>query len=362
VKRARTWQGLALAALCLLVVAGVASSARALGRPVVEVFVAGPAEDAESLEASLRELLLRLGLDMRAVTVDDLDSAAAAPPAEDVLVRARVDLRSPDVALVVLSDPTGRRPDLRRFVPRRDSPSVFLEEVAHVAQAGTESLLSGEPASPPSAAPSQPSPPSPPPAEKPLAGEPARPSSRRFDLATFATASSLARDAGVVFGVGLAGRLELGRGPGRPALWVLGAYHFPFGSGSFPVEVHASMWSLRFLPSISLLETGRVGVEAGAGAGADFFVLTHGIASPDVAVDADRTDVSPILSAMVAARVEIAGSTSALLAATLDWDLTPREYLFASNAGTTSLVRPFPLRPGLSLGLAFDVAGTPGVR
>ena len=338
----------------------------------VEVVIAGSEEDAQALERSLGELLRRLGLTLRATRVERLDPQASGPlPEAGVVVRVAIDLHSQGGALVVMSDPRTNRSSMRRVVGQ-DSQAVLLEEVAHVVQAGTESLLAGE--SPPPETHEDAGAPvaAPPPPPRPIAriaahdaeALPPRAEAGQWNLDGVAVASgeSFASGYGIVFGVGAGARFDLGREALRPALWLVGEYHLPFGNTGLPVELHASVWSARVLPTLQLIATPRFLLEAGAGCGFDVFALSPGAVVAGTQQSASRTDVSAILSGLVVGHLSFSPSANVFLAATLDWDLTPREYLVASGPLRTALIAPLGVRPGISAGFAFDVAGVGGAR
>jgi hypothetical protein len=49
------------------------------------------------------------------------------------------------------------------------------------------------------------------------------------------------------------------------------------------------------------------------------------------------------------------------LAATLDYDLQPRRYVVAQGGGSSVILEPWKVRPALSVGFLFEMAGG-GVR
>lgn len=357
----RVWARIAFVAL--IATLGATSNARADDAPavaakrVVDVVIIGPADDAAAIEGSLRELLRRLGLEMRVSRADRVpDEADRGAPAPDVAVRVWIDVRAADVAHVEIVDARGVRPSVKRDVAREGTRSILVEDVAHVVQAATESILSISPAPPPP----PPRPPkqdaAPPPRREEAAAAPR--ANWSFDLATFASATPYARDNGVVLGAGAGARVGFAGDAWHPALWITGAYHAPFGHEGSPLELRTTVWSVRVMPAARVVDAGRFSFDFGAGGGADFFVLSPGAAPQGATVDAGRTEVSPILGAIFVARFALTASASAFLGATIDWDLKPRRYVVVTGDARDAIVSPLVVRPGLTLGLSFDLVGS----
>jgi hypothetical protein len=337
----------------------VAPTQPAALRPSVAVVFNGPVEDAQALSESLRELLHRLGLELELTDVDQFaptEPWPAVPP--EVVVRVWIDGRQPDAALITLSDRRSGRTGLTRLVPRRGSRGLLLEETALVVHAETESLLS-EPAPAPSATSAAPSPvaPQPEPSVAPAhETAPSGPTPWQVDAMTFAEGQALAADSGLVFGAGAGARAHLGRSAWVPGLWLLGAYHAPFGQKNLPVQLNVSVWSARLLPTLRTAGQHRFALEFGLGGGVDWFLVSPGVTAEGVSqLDANRTDLSPIAESLLALHVAVSQTTRLVLATTLDWDLHPRSY-FAEGATRDVLIRTHQFRPGLTIGVSFDIA------
>jgi hypothetical protein len=336
----------------------VAPTQPAVARPRVAVVVSGPVEDAQALGESLRELLHRLGLELELSDVDQFASTEpwqAVPP--EVVVRVWIDVRQPDAALITLSDRRSGRIGLTRLVPRRGSRGLLLEETALVVHAETESLLS-EPVPAPAATSAVPSPvaPQPEPSAAPAHETvPSGPTPWKIDALTFAEGQALAADSGLVFGAGAGARGHLGRSVWVPGLWLLGAYHAPFGQKNLPVQLNVSVWSARLLPTLRTAGQHRFALEFGLGGGVDWFLISPGVTEGVSQLDANRSDLSPIAETLLALHVAVSQTTRLVLGATLDWDLHPRSY-FAEGATRDVLIRMHQFRPGLTIGVSFDIA------
>jgi hypothetical protein len=336
----------------------VPATQRAVARPSVAVVFNGPVEDAQALSESLRELLHRLGLELELTDVDQFaptEPWQAVPP--EVVVRVWIDVRQPDAALITLSDRRSGRTGLTRLVPRRGSRGLLLEETALVVHAETESLLS-EPAPAPSATSAAPSPVAPPPEPSVAPAHetaPSGPTPWKVDAMTFAEGQAFAADSGLVFGAGAGARAHLGRSAWVPGLWLLGAYHAPFGQKNLPVQLNVSVWSARLLPTLRTAGQHRFALEFGLGGGVDWFLISPGVTEGVSQLDANRTDLSPIAESLLALHVAVSQTTRLVLATTLDWDLHPRSY-FAEGATRDVLIRTHQFRPGFTIGVSFDIA------
>src|SRR5262249_6677427 len=160
-------------------------------------------------------------------------------------------------------------------------------------------------------------------------------------------------------GGGVGAQLVLSKSASVPTFWLLGEYHVPFGSGSGnpplpPFELSAYVWSLRVVPTWQLVKGRRVLVESGVGGGADIFVVYPSdgaaIAPGVISVDANRTDVSPILTATISLHVLIAPRLTAFASGLVDWDLTPRLYVSQQGSSHNSILQTRVPRPGFALG------------
>jgi hypothetical protein len=328
-------------------------------RPSVAVVFNGPVEDAQALSESLRELLHRLGLELELTAVDQFAPTEPWPAVpSEVVVRVWIDARQPDAALITLSDRRSGRTGLTRLVPRRGSRGLLLEETALVVHAETESVLSepvqaaAVPSAVPSAVARRPEPSAAPAHET----APSGPMPWKVDAMTFAEGQAFVADSGLVFGAGAGARVHVGRSAWVPGFWLLGAYHAPFGQKNLPVQLNASVWSARLLATLRTAGQHRFALEFGVGGGVDWFLISPGLVADGVTqLDANRTDLSPIAESLLALHVAVSQTTRLVLGATLDWDLHPRSY-FAEGATRDELLRMHQFRPGLSLGVSFDIA------
>ncbi|HKQ70546.1 MAG TPA: hypothetical protein VJT73_14460 [Polyangiaceae bacterium] len=343
--------------------AGVKGGEVGVARPWVDIAILGPDADARALERSLRELFQRLGLEMR------VRERGAGTLAFDkkASIRASVDLRAPESAVVSLSDALTDRALAPRTIERRGSRALFLEEVAHVTHVATESLLAARQEEATPAVTSEVPSPAEAPAPNPPKGEPREDAPRtslgsvsggRIDLALLAGGEAFTKDASLGLTLGGGVRVAVSATPHVPAFWFVGKYHLPFGHDELPVVIHARVWSARLVPAWRVSRGKTVFVEVGVGGGADVISLSPGAAEGVTSLRADRTDVSPVATAVVATHVLVDSGTSLFLAANVDWDLTPRAYFMEREPERMALIEPRVLRPGLAVGLSFNVAGS----
>jgi hypothetical protein len=174
----------------------------------------------------------------------------------------------------------------------------------------------------------------------------------------FADARSFSSQTGLTIGAGASTTLTLGDGAFRPALTFLGAYHVPFSTDRDGVEIRASLASLRLVPSVALLRTRGLVLDFGAGGGIDILGISTGSLDPTTHLSPGATDVLPVASALLAARVSLGASAAALLALGGDVDLAPKRYVIALGDARDHALDPERVRVGVLAGFAFDLTGS----
>src|SRR3954468_18219454 len=130
-----------------------ASSSRAApssntgGRPVVELVVAAPGNEAAELAQVATELLGRLSVEVRFRRVAAIDVADIARPVQaptPYRARAFVDLKRPAHAVLWFVDSARDRVLIRDLESSPGREEITREELAHILEASTEGLLAGE--------------------------------------------------------------------------------------------------------------------------------------------------------------------------------------------------------------------------
>jgi hypothetical protein len=310
----------------------------------VLVFTGGEAERAE-LEASLRELLGRVGVELRA----DGPGAGAAPFA---VINA--DWSAPEECEITVAD-SGQRVVLIRRLLRTSSPTVVIEAAAHIIQSVVEELVhaprpvvrqvlhSVEP--PIMVLPREP-------------GPPAAQSGLGLELGGLVGVRVLGGGGPVAMEGGLAVTLRLYRGSWRPALWLSGVYEPPFVVSSSWAQLQVQTLSLRAVPTLDVVRGATWRLDAGVGAGANlFFNSTQSTALPSSRVGRPGVDVSPVFTGLVAWHLGVSRSVECLLAFTLDIDLAPRRFVVEVEGVHDVVFAPARLRPALLLGFSFGALG-----
>jgi hypothetical protein len=328
----------------------------------VRVEVRGSAEEAELLRASLSELFGRINLAFELAVVGDPDAPSEQTPGTQIVVR--VDLSEPGGARVALKRADPPTPEEMRFVPQRDSRELLLEETALVVYAGSESLIDETLLAPPNPPPpAKPAPPVPAPSMPlPQSRPAASPAPTRtpwvLEGAVLASAHAYAADAWAVPGLEPAVRRHVGENRWVPGVWLLGGYHIPFRESAQGVELSTSVWSVRLESSVEIARGRSFRLEAGLGGGLDIFVVTPTTTTPGAEPGPQRHDVSGVISSLVAGSIALGRSSRAVLSARLDYEPAPRRYVVEQGGERTTVLEPLAFRPGVSLGLLFDVAGT----
>jgi len=105
------------------------------------------------------------------------------------------------------------------------------------------------------------------------------------------------------------------------------------------------------------VRNGPVRFELGAGGGLDVFVVAPVSSALGVELSSHRQNVSPVVSLLMAGTLATSATSRFVLAGMLDYDLQPHRYVVAQGAQTTVLLEPWKLRPTVSLGIVFKMAG-----
>ncbi len=343
----------------------------------VRLVAAGRAEDVAALDSTLRELLGRIGVTTVVETASPEQAHAPAASSGD-FAAVGVDLASGG-AMIVVADGGGAE-QMRRTLPASADRAASIEETAHVVQAAIEALTELREASDAGALPPvvavAPVPVAPvavvpvvtvaPPSKDPpvdlLKEPPPTPPRYGFDVVGALDMTIDGERSGVVIGgeAGMVVRRARDTSWMSPSLWIVGDYHAPFRAIHDDVLVDVTMVSARILPTVALAKGDSWLVEGGAGAGFDVVLADPGT-TQNVAADLlpSRTDVDPILTAMVAAHTAIASSADLFIAARLDVDLGTERYQATSNGSTVTVFDPWTFRPELLVGFSLGLLGAP---
>jgi hypothetical protein len=339
------------------------------GEVALEV-AAADARDSDALTQVARELLGRLGLEVRARLVARVDLAAVvAPPraggaTEPLLARVWVDWRTPGRATLYLLDARRDRVLVRQVERPAGGEELAREELGHILETACEGLLAGSEVGEPRAgvAPRL-LPPSPPTTVVAEAAPPPVSGPARVQVALLYEAGALG--GGATFTHGPEASLFVALGPAlgarRPVPWRWGLW----STVQLRLPVHATddtgagvdleAGALRALVALEHAWTERATGRAGVGVGVDV-VRARPEASPaDVAVlNPAFTRSFAIGRAALAVDLRLAGRTWLVASLAADVDVTGQRYAFARGGGGEELVlKPWIVRPAAALGLAF---------
>jgi hypothetical protein len=338
-----------------------ASSSRAAppssagARPVVELVVAAPGNEAAELAQVATELLGRLSVEVRLRRVVAIDVGDIARPVDaptPYRARAFVDLKRPAHAVLWFVDSARDRVLIRDLERSPGREEITREELAHILEASTEGLLAGESIGVPRAealpllTPKAPEPPKaqgrpPPPGEhvqvvalyevQMLSGAP------RFqhgpELGVFLPLSVSGLDWGLSIG---------------------GQYRLPQTVDAAPAGARFEGGAIRALVSLDQRLRSNVRLQWGLGAGVDIVDLTPtGVATDNVSIAGGRVLTFAIVRAAIGLSVRVLPNLSIWSRVAADFDFSDTSYVFERRAGEDLVLRPWPVRPALAAGVGF---------
>jgi hypothetical protein len=335
------------------------------GEVALEV-AAADARDSDALAQVARELLGRLGLEVRAQLVARVDLAAVvAPPRagstpEPLLARVWVDWRTPGRATLYLLDTRRDRVLVRQVERPTGGEELAREELGHILETACEGLLAGSEVGEPRAgvAPRL-LPPSPATTVVAEAAPPPATGPPRAQVALLYEAGALG--GGATYTHGPEASLFVALGARRPVPWRWGLW----STAQLRLPVHATddtgagvdleAGALRVLLALEHAWTERATGRAGVGVGVDVVRARPEAQAPDVAVlNPAFTRSFAIGRAALAVDLRLARRTWLVASVAADVDVTGQRYAFARGGGGQELVlKPWIVRPAAALGLAF---------
>jgi hypothetical protein len=337
---------------------GPRDAASRVGRNVVEVAVAGTDDESAELADALRELLARLGLELRASRADVAPWASGVPPSSAEHLRARVfvDERPADRVDVAVSVAHGDAFDapVGRVVSRGDAPVLVAERVAHVIHATLETLLL-----PPADARSSPAGTGP---EQAVVNPPPAPGSRPrlgFDAAAFAGCGAFANGSGPVFGGGASLDIGIGHVPLRPSLWLAAIIHESFDATGSDLALETNVSSFRAIPTVQLARASALDLGVGAGIGVDIFhTIPRDSRRFSVELSQPMTLADPVLEVQLLSRVRVGEAARLLVGLDVDYDFGTHRYTSIDRTGNPNpVLLPWTIRPAALLGLCIPLGG-----
>lgn len=316
------------------------------------VHCACEADDAEKLHASLGELLTRLNVDLDWKRVSTLDISENTAITKEQVAVAWVDIR-PNAVDITLGFRKANETSLtlvRRKLERQDGAPLALEATAHVLQAAIEDVLAAEKADAEAEAAKAAKVPLPSPEEDKRSGF-------ALDLGAAFGGRAYASTAPFVFGGGAFVKVAAGRGQWRPALSLLGTFHVPFTADGSLIQLETQTLALRLLPSLTLYEGKSWALEGVGGGGADIFFVDPRSSVVPRSVLRNQTDVAPVLTLGITARVALAEAADIFVTLGADADLAPPRYVTETANVHSEVFTPGRIRPFLLVGFAVTAFG-----
>jgi hypothetical protein len=370
------------------------------GRAVDVTVVAG-GEDVKDLVNTVREVVGRLGLQVRAKVTQEAIPETGESAATRRLARAEINLLAPDAVQVVVYGRSGQVVLQQRF-GRNVSAPVLREEVADAVRSAVEAQLlidperagqagtSGPPTGartpgrvdtgPPAASPfsvAEPPVAEPPalvlppaaPVEPPRSEAPATqvtPLKRlAVDLAALAGVGVFAKRSGVVTRLGGAATISFRKWL-NPSLILAGEYLLPFQAvfEGVVAQAHASAASVRIVPAIQVFHTRNIAIDVGAGAGIDVINVQLWPAQSPAYLSVNGTPstrMDPVVRGLASAHMGLAPRIALSLDVACDVDVAAQVPDYVVEEGGTRYhllnLGPWRVRPLVLVGLTLAALG-----
>jgi hypothetical protein len=340
------------AALVLIGPARVSAQERSRApRRAIEVFVAAEARERQELESVIRELVGRLGVDVRITRVARVrrsDVAAAPKHRPGTAALAWVDARTPAESTLYVVDPAADRVLVRRVVRTAGNEELAREELGHILEAAIEGLLGGESIGAPRRE------------VFPAAVPPPRPSRReprqplRLEVGALYEVQRLSDEAVLTQGPLASLFLRSGGRGWRFGAWSTAQYRQPLHVDSELVGARFQAGALRLLATADAPLSGALRLRAALGGGLDVVHVEPESREPERA-RAAGSETSTFAVARAAAGIDLELTPWASLWAFVALDVDPSDtsYVFVSRRGDVNVMTPAPLRPAALLGLSF---------
>jgi hypothetical protein len=344
-----------------------APDARPAGRRV-ELMIGAPANEAEALAPSIREMLAPKGLNLvttrrSVITAQDV-AAAIAPPSEATpsLARVLLDFTVAGQATLFLIDPPRGRVYVRRMALAHGLDAVARASVRFVIEQSIDAILEGREigvsrdefqrnglAAPPAS-------PQPPEAPGPVAPVPATPPV----AASAATSTQLLLAAGYqlqAMGSGEfqhAGKLAVAARFDRVTISLAARLAAPISIAGDSVRARLTTVGAGASVAGRFLDAGAFAVLAGLGAGLDFTRVAPAVTTPDLTSAAVFWALGPSLTPFVAIE-RFLGRISIAVAAGAEIHLLDERYAVKTATETRQVFTPGRVRPQVEamIGLAF---------
>jgi hypothetical protein len=315
--------------LAVLVLVLIAS--RSLGAGPVVVLRSVSPGPSPALEASLTEMLGRLGVTL-------------APTATEPLAFIDVELTSGQLVI----DSPSRTITIRRSLATELVGDVRLETAAVLIASAVEVLLHTDPPRQPVKIVAPPAP-EPPPAPTPKPSSPVG-----VDLGVGLGPRLSGGTSAVDFGASVHGLLTVPIGLQLPGLLLAVAYQPGLDLEGESITLRGSLISARLALQLELIRGALGRLEAGAGGGLDVFSLSRFEREGELLrPGAPRLAVAPIVSGLVTWRFPVGESVHLFASVVVDGDLRPPRVPPMRPGDVADDPRPWTVRPMLQLGVSF---------
>ena len=327
-----------------------ANAPKEAGR-VLLVVAAEPGE-ARALGQVATELLGRLSVtvELRRVSRIDLGEVGRPWTGPAYLARIFVDLRRQDTCALFFVDSARDRILIREIARPPGSEEVAREELGHILETSTEGLLSGAEIGVPRSDAI--------PMLEPAKKEEIRPvessQGRAWQASLLYELEVLAGPAHAVQGPEAALFIRLPSRKPEFGVWASGQYRFPLRIDADPVSARLEGGALRAGLALDVPLRSTLRIRAGLGGGADLVDVQPETSEPNaVALASGELLIVAVARVTLGLEVRLSSALSFWSRIAIDVDPSGTRYVFRRRTGEDLVLRPWPVRPALALGIGF---------
>jgi hypothetical protein len=319
---------------------------------VLLVVAAEPGE-AKALGQVATELLGRLSVTVELRRVARIDLAEVGRPSDGAryLARIYVDLRRADSAALFFVDSAHDRILIREIARPPGSEEVAREELGHIFETSTEGLLSGAEIGVPRAdvlpmlEPDKKEKPSP---AVEITERRAWQASLLYELEVLAGPAYAVQGPEAGLFIRLPSRKpELG-------VWASGQYRFPLHVDADPVSARLEGGALRVGLALDVPIRTTMRIRTGLGGGVDLVDVQPETSDPSgVALASGELVLVAVARATLGLEVRLSSALSFWSRIAVDLDPSGTQYVFQRRTSEDLVLRPWPVRPALAIGIGF---------
>lgn len=318
----------------------------------VLLVVAADPREATALGQVATELLGRLSVkvELHRVARIDLDEVGRPSGGPAYLARIFVDLRRTDSAALFFVDTAHDRILIREVERQPGGDEVAREELGHILETSTEGLLSGAAVGVPRAD----ALPMLQPEEKTVARPVVSDERKTWQTTLLYEIEVLASPARAVQGPEASLFFALPTRKPELGVWVSGQYRFPLRVEGDPVSARLEGGAFRAGLTLDMPLRPTMRLRAGLGGGIDLVdVEPEASASQNVVLASSELLVVAVARASLGLEVRLSPALSFWSRIAVDLDPSGTEYVFKRRTGEDLVLRPWPVRPALALGIGF---------